>query len=137
MAMQKRDKTSEVEAKVGIFWWFQNKLILDSTPLSKAEPYGDALTHATGHIDHWAELQKRGVVPLEAEYEEPPRGRVGYDKREERFFLRADKCIIDRKAVVEDLMTKFSLPPDKTSVGRDDHYSCAVCLKRRYQREQS
>jgi hypothetical protein len=38
------------------------------------------------------------VVPPEVEYEEPPRGRVGYDKREERYWLRADRCILKEES---------------------------------------
>ena len=62
----------------------QRQAVTDSTPLSEAEPYGDVLTHAKGHIDYWTELQERGAIPIEVEYEEPPRGRVGYDSKEER-----------------------------------------------------
>ena len=41
VAMSKRNNQPEVEAKVGIFWLFEDTLIIDSTPASKAEPYGD------------------------------------------------------------------------------------------------
>ena len=81
------------EPSVGIFWLFRDRLILDATPISKAEAYGTALTHPTGHIDYWARLQQTGAVPAEVEYEEPPRGRVVYDGRERCFHLLADKCI--------------------------------------------
>jgi hypothetical protein len=30
---------------LGIFWLVDGKLIIDSSPLSEAEPYGDHLTH--------------------------------------------------------------------------------------------
>jgi hypothetical protein len=36
------------EPRVGIFWLLDGKVIIDSTPLSMAEPYGTALTHPTG-----------------------------------------------------------------------------------------
>jgi hypothetical protein len=123
-------KQSEVEPHVAIFWLFEGKLIIDSTPLSEAEPYGDALTHATGHIDYWSAQQKRGVIASDVEYEEPPRGRVGYDKREDRFFVRADKCILNRQAVVQKILAALNLPVGKTSTGIDPHYRCARCLER-------
>lgn len=38
----------EKEPFVGIFWVIDGRLVIDSTPLSEAEPYGDHLTHARG-----------------------------------------------------------------------------------------
>jgi hypothetical protein len=119
------------EPCVGIFWFFDGKLIIDTTPLSKAEPYGDHLGHPISHIDYWTKLQREGVVPPESEYEENPRGRVGYDKREERFWLRADRCILQKKALVSRIMRVMNLSSSKTQTEKDDHYQCEVCLRRR------
>jgi hypothetical protein len=116
------------EPCVGIFWLFEGKLIIDSTPLSKAEPYGTALGHPTGHDDYWSHLQDTGAVPAEVEYERPPRGRVVFDGREQRFHLYADKCILRRRKVVRKIMDAMHLPPGKTSEGRDEHYRCFNCL---------
>ena len=125
-------KQSKTEPRVAIFWLFEGKLIIDSTPLSEAEPYGDALTHANSHIDYWTTQQERGVITPEVEYEEPPRGRVGYDKRQGRFFLRADKCILNNKALVTKIIAALNLPPRRTSTELDPHYRCAQCLERIY-----
>src|SRR5690242_1185265 len=91
--------------RVGIFWFYKGKLIIDSTPLSAAEQYGEFLGHPASHIDHWANLQRTGVVPPEVEYEEAPRGRVVYHRRLETFTLLADKCILDRKNVVRRIIS--------------------------------
>jgi hypothetical protein len=127
MALPKRDKKAGDEPKVGIFWLFKGKLIIDSTPLSDAEPYGDSLGHAIGHIDHWAVLQKRAAVPSEVEYEEPPRGRVVYDKREARFHLLADRCILAHKDLIEKIKHELNLP-ENTKLGTDLQYRCPKCL---------
>ena len=116
------------EPSVGIFWLLDGKLIIDATPLSKAELYGSALGHPTSHIDHWTRLQRTRTVPAEVEYEEPPRGRVVFDGREQRFHLLADKCILGRRDVVGRIMAAMNLPQDKTSEGRDEHYRCFECL---------
>ena len=118
------------EPHVGIFWLFNGRLIIDTTPLSKDEAYGDHLGHAASHVDHWAELQRKSLVPPEVEYEEPPRGRVGYDKREERFWLRADHCILKKKALVSRIIKAMNLPSSNTLTENDDHYQCEVCLRR-------
>jgi hypothetical protein len=125
--MPKQNKQPEMEPRVGIFWLFDGTLIIDSTPLSKAEPYGDSLGHATGHIDHWALLQQSGAVPSEVEYEEPPRGRVVYDKREAQFYLLADECILGRPEVVQKIMQALHLPKN-AQLGTDAHYRCFKCV---------
>ena len=123
------------EPSVGIFWFFQRMLIIDTTPVSKAEPFGDHLGHSISHIDYWAELQRKRVVPPEVEYEEFPRGRVGYDKREERYWLRADRCILKKKALVSRIMKVMNLPAD-TKIETDPHYCCSVCLRRIAERQE-
>jgi hypothetical protein len=116
------------EPSVGIFWLLDGKLIIDATPLSKAEPYGNALGHTTSHIDFWTRLQRTGAVPTEIEYEEPPRGRVVFDRQEQRFHLMADKCILGQRDVVGRIMAAMNLPSGKTTEGRDEHYRCHQCL---------
>jgi hypothetical protein len=125
--MKKRSKQPNAEARVGIFWLFNDGLIFDSTPVSKAEPYGDNLGHATGHIDQWALLQQTGVVPPDIEYEQPPRGRVVYDKRQETFHLLADRCILDRKDLIAKIKEELHLPKS-TKMDSDQHYKCFRCL---------
>lgn len=116
------------EPSVGIFWLLDGKLIIDATPLSKAELYGSALGHPTSHIDHWKRLQRTRTVPAEIEYEEPPRGRVVYDQREERFHLLADRCILSWRNAVAGIIEAMHLPPSKTTEGRDEQYRCSTCL---------
>jgi len=124
--------TGQTESCVGIFWLHDGKLIIDTTPVSMAEPYGTALTHPSGHIDHWERLQRTGAVPADVEYEEEPRGRVVFDGREQRFHLMADKCILGRRDVVAGIMEVMHLPDD-TAVSTDEHYRCRHCLAGRRQ----
>jgi hypothetical protein len=117
---------------VGIFWLFEDRLILDTSPLSEAEPYGDCLGHRTSHIDYWTAQQRLGTVSREVEYEEPPRGRVVFNKRTQRFDLYADRCILKRKLVVKRIMEAMPLPTNQTNIGTDGqfgHYKCLKCLE--------
>jgi hypothetical protein len=118
------------ERHVGIFWLFQDRVITDSTPLSKAEPYREYLTHPRSHLEHWTNLQHSGTVPAGVEYEEPPRGRVAFLPANERFVLYADRCILSKKAVLKQIMTVLFLPPERTTTSSDPHYRCARCLSR-------
>ena len=119
---------TEPEPMVGIFWLFKGELIFDVTPVSIAEPYGDCMGHANSHIEFWTSLQNAGVIPLDVEYEEPPRGRVVYDVRIQKYFVYTDKCIRDKPAVVRRIFQDFSLPTDSAVITSDGHYRCRTCL---------
>ena len=77
----------EEEPLVGIFWVVSGKLVIDSTPLGEAEPYGEHLTHPRSHYEVWEQWRLGGRVPGESEYEEFPRGRVTYNTKTQRFTL--------------------------------------------------
>jgi hypothetical protein len=120
--------TSRPEQSVGIFWVVGTRLILDSSPLSEAEPYGDNLTHSKSHIDCWTELQRVGVASLDVEYEEPPRGRVVFNMRTHRFTVYADRCILKKKAILNRIVRTMGLPVGEIGIVTDGHYRCYVCL---------
>ena len=73
--------TGRAQPKVGIFWLVGERLILDASPLSEAEPYGDCLTHRNSHIEYWTEQQSLGTAPREKEYEGAPRDRVVFNRK--------------------------------------------------------
>jgi hypothetical protein len=116
------------EPMVGIFWLFKGELIFDVTPVSAAEPYGDCVGHANSHIEFWTSLQNAGVIPLDVEYEEPPRGRVIFNLKTKQFNVYTDKCIRDKPAVVRKIFRDFYLPSDSAVITTDGHYRCRVCL---------
>jgi hypothetical protein len=116
------------EPMVGIFWLFKGELIFDVTPVSTAEPYGDCVGHAKSHIAFWADLQRAGVIPLDVEYEEPPRGRVVFNVKTRQYIAYADNCILAIPAVVRRILRDFSLPNELTVVSGGVHYRCRACL---------
>jgi len=119
------------EPRVGIFWLLNGKPIIDSAPLSEAEPYGDHLTHPRGHAAVWEQYQRVGTVPAEMEYEEAPRGRVMYNTKTQRFTLLADRCILKDKGIVSKIMSEMNLLNKNTDKGTDSHYRCFACLRAR------
>ena len=116
---------------VGIFWWFGGRLIIDASPLSEAEPYGDCLTHSKSHIDFWTEQQSKGALPRDIEYEEASRGRVTYNVKAQLFYLMADRCILNDKTKVAAIKKAMYLPAN-TIVDTDSHYRCSKCLRGLY-----
>ena len=117
------------EPRVGIFWLYSGKVIIDSTPLSEAEPDGNILGHGTGHIDYWTALQERGVLPIEVKYDQQPRGRVGYSVKKKEFFMLADDCIIEDAGAVRKIIAALHLPAS-TEPMEDSDYRCTKCLSR-------
>jgi hypothetical protein len=116
------------EPHVGIFWLLKGKLIMDTTPLTKAEDYDDFKIHPASHIDVWARLQRSGIASAEMVYEEAPRGRVAYNTKTQRFTLLADKCILEDERIVEQIVSELTWWRKATDFGRDPHYRCFACL---------
>lgn len=117
------------EPSVGIFWVISGKLVIDSTPLIQAEPYGVHLTHPGSHLEVWTMFQQKGTAPNELEYEEPPRGRVVCNRKTQRFTILADRCILKDNRIVSKIMSEMKLPNEKTDKGTDSHYRCSACLR--------
>jgi len=115
-------------SRLGIFWLVDGKPIIDSSPLSEAEPYGDHLTHPRSHIDVWAEFERSGRVPRGSEYDEYPRGRVMHHPASGEFTILADRCILKRKGLVAQIKKDLHLRK-KVKTGTDPHYRCPLCLR--------
>lgn len=115
---------------VGIFWLYGDELLTDSTPIDRAEPYGDCLTHPAGHADYWTTLQSQGIVDGTVEWADVPRGRVVFQRKTGKYVIYIDKCILS-PAIVNRISTILRLPRDRTMVMTDGHYRCPACLNRR------
>jgi hypothetical protein len=112
---------------MGIFWLVDNRLIIDSSPIDQAEPYGDHVTHPQSHIDVWQHFQRLGKVTPESEYEEYPRGRVMHHPASGEFTILADPCILARKDLITQIKDALHLPK-QTTLDTDPHYRCWSCL---------
>src|ERR1035441_3986093 len=112
---------------VGIFWMVGRRIIIDTKPLSEAGKYGEFKIYDGDHVTYWSELEKRGQVPQDSDYEEHPRGRVNYNTRTNQFTFLADRCILQEQNVVKKLMSVMHLPND-TALLTDGHYRCFCCL---------
>jgi hypothetical protein len=116
------------EPRLGIFWLVGGKLIMESAPISAAEPYGGQLTHPRSHSELWRQHQRAGTVPADMKYDQPPRGRVMFDTRSQRFTLLADRCILQNKNILRRIMLELKLP-ENTETDTDNRYRCCDCLR--------
>jgi hypothetical protein len=128
-------RSSVQEVQVGIFFWFNRKLFIQATPLSKSEQYAHSLTHPNGHPAFWSELQASVTVPAETEYDEVPRGRVTYDTVQDRAFLFHDRCIPTK--AIRQIIRMLHLPKSKVVVSLDPHYRCPRCMEKGTENEES
>ena len=139
-ALNKRTRAARklaAEPEIGIFFVYDGRLLIEGTQLSAGEPYGSFKGHAIGHPAFWHTLQRNGVVPTDVEYDEVPRGRVGYDMKELKFYVFADACIRKDSHMMERIEREMNLPSaDTAPPAPDSHYWCPGCAKSRRQREQ-
>ena len=122
--------SSQAEPEVGIFWLVRGKLITSRLPLSQGASYGDFTIYEPSHYDVWTALQPDHAAPVDAEYEDFPRGRQAFNCKSEKFVLFADRCILNNPTAMSRLMREFALPPERTEANSDDHYRCRACLRR-------
>ena len=115
---------------VGIIFLVGKTLLIDRTPVSEGEIYGDFRIHERGHDMYWKTLKKTGAVPQESEYDDCPRGPVAYNTTTEKYSLFVDRCILKSKSAVKKIMAELNLPTRKTETDTDDHYRCFRCLRR-------
>jgi len=124
----KNPKSSD-PVHVGIIFVFQGRVLIESTPASEGEIYGDFVNHANGHPDFWSRLQADGQVPPYEEYQIVPRGRAVVTRLSGRPTLYLDKCISKKPALVREIKRRLHLPAS-VEVLADLHYRCADCLLR-------
>jgi hypothetical protein len=126
--MQRRKNTKLTQTpEVGIIYVVGTKLWIDATPLAEAGRFSDFAIHERDHYQYWAQLVSTGDVP-DVEYEEHPRGRVAYNRKTGKYTLLADRCILGRKSLVSQILSRLHLPPKDTETGTDSHYRCFRCL---------
>ncbi|UPG72840.1 hypothetical protein MVG78_01170 [Roseomonas gilardii subsp. gilardii] len=126
---------------LGIFWFLADAaravhLLARPYALAEAESYGDCDTSPDGHADIWEAWQRRVLtLPLPAlqalvtgtEYDAWPRGRIVHERAAGRFVLYADRQLMTPGRLVR-IHAAFALPPERTVVRGDAHYSRAQRL---------
>lgn len=116
---------------VGIFWQVDGVIVIDRSTLENAEAYGECLTHAAGHYEHWQEWQALGAARRAAagypnpiastEYDEWPRGRIVYEAPSRRFVIYADRRL-QQPAIIDAVTAAFGLSAAEVIVRSDSHY---------------
>ena len=113
--------------EAGIFWNVNGKLIIAGAWIEESITTGRFAHYPTTHEKEWSLCQRVGAVPRDMQCDDPPRGRVDFDKVTGKFHLYADACILHDGAVMEKIRKDLNLPPE-ILILPDNLYQCAKCL---------
>jgi hypothetical protein len=107
---------------VGIFWVDQGHLIMASVPIADGVDDGQFVNGPDDHDPYWATVQRTHRHLWDVEYYQVPRGRVLFNKAEDRFYVYLDKVL--RKPPIKRLIGEcFRLPRKHTIFRTDLHYT--------------
>jgi hypothetical protein len=112
---------------VGIFWVVDGRLIIVGAWLEEARTTGRFAHYPVPTEKEWSAIQRVGAVPRNLEYDDPPRGRVDFDKVTQKFRLYADACILKSNAQLDKIRRDLNLPADILILA-DNLYQCSRCL---------
>jgi hypothetical protein len=122
----------EFEPMVGIFFFVDDEIIIDSVPVEDGEPYGEAIQYG-GHYEFWEMLAPRTLSERRFKaraYDAYPRGRVVFFPDRKKYVLYGDRCIsTDDYGIIAE---KFGLDLVLTegyeiNIEHDLHYKCSRC----------
>jgi len=111
------------QPRVGIFWYYNKKVLGDFFELAGAEVYGNLLGPHSNHYDLWPLIQK-SVPELQCEeYEFTPRGRVIFDLIEGTFVIISSAAIIANKSALKAICRHCNIPDNfLVTLKTDQHY---------------
>lgn len=109
--------------EVGIFWLFKNELLKDSVPYTQGEEYGDFVNGKSDHCSYWMTIQRSNPAAAMYEYDQVPRGRVVYSKKDDKFIIYGSERFVRNDVQRGMVVTSFKLPLEKTVFRADEHYS--------------
>jgi hypothetical protein len=110
------------QAKVGIFWMFQGKLLPAAVPVSEGVEDTEAINGQADHVHYWLTLQRLHPELRNLEYEQVPRGRVLFLKEPKTFCVYMDK-VLHKPKIKQALREEFGLPKARTRFLIDPHYT--------------
>jgi len=110
------------EGKVGIFWWYRGRLLASAVPIAEGVVSGDIVDSALNHYSHWRLIQQQHPALHRLEYDEVPRGRVVFSKKEVVFSVFMNSKL-NRPGVKNSITRAFELDGKNVRFASDSHYS--------------
>ena len=109
-------------AKIGVFWVINgSKIDGYREPLESGESYGDTIQPTFDHFRYWEKLILRYPKLKLLEYDDIPRGRVVYNKKEKRFLILSSKKVLEKGNLIKAISQFFEISGTPKLVW-DEHY---------------
>jgi hypothetical protein len=108
--------------EVGIFWLFRGEVLSDSIPWTLGEEYGDFVNGHSDHCKFWRSLRRHNPALVDYEYDQVPRGRVVYSKKDDKFFVYGSEDFVRDEEEKTLVVSEFHLPLGKMVFRADEHY---------------
>ena len=110
------------DGEVGIFWIYRGELIQESLPHVEGEVYGEFINGKSGHYEFWKSVQKRVPALRNYEYDEVPRGRVIFSKRDGKFHIYGSEQFVKNEEERNMVLKAFNIPEAEAVFRFDEHY---------------
>lgn len=107
------------EPQIGPFFYIKSTLIFNACPLSEGQQQADKIDNLYSHDRLYDDHFRTG------DYIDHPRGRVIWDRSNDRAIIYIDPCI-NSDIVLEKVKSAFGLSNYVTA--EDDHYHCPKCV---------
>jgi hypothetical protein len=107
--------------KIGIFWIVNNRVDGFKEPIDNGENYGDTVQPSVDHFTYWERFISRYPQLKIFEYDEVPRGRVIYDKKNKVFVILSSKRVLNNKDLVRDVCLFYEIDGN-VELRWDEHY---------------
>jgi len=112
--------------KIGKFWIYikDGKITVfycKSFSLDLGQIYGSFIVDPEGHYNLWESLRQYGLIPKNSNYEDLPRGRVSYNKDENKYIVYHGNYIKSSPDIKPVIKAEFNLKQNTEWV-HDLHY---------------
>ena len=84
-----------MEPKIGIYWYFENKLIVYAEDVSSVKPVEGFLDVDISHYEFWGSVKEKDPSKRRFEYEDIPRGRIVMDIKKEKSKTIMIMCMLE------------------------------------------
>lgn len=108
------------ESSVGAFYMIGNNIIANATNVARGESYGDFVNYSN-HWDLWKVVCRAYPLFRRFEYDDFPRGRVVFNKKDRQFIIYLDKKL-NNKTHIDKICKEFGLGTNYVVNDTDEHY---------------
>jgi len=111
-----------MESKIGIFWYFESKLIVYAEDISSVKPLEGFLDVDMSHYEFWDAVKEEDPSKQRFEYEDIPRGRIVMNSESNEFIVYGSRKVIENPSFRKLVFQEFQLDEGQTRFKQDFHY---------------